>query len=73
MTNKSKIVTTNIAVKLHPMGTPNYVMEATEHGSSPRSIPLKDLSAEVLAALCDDFRAKIFRKAKKNDPAKKVR
>jgi hypothetical protein len=33
---------------------------------------LKEVDAETLAKMCDDFRAEIFRKAEKPDPVNSV-
>ncbi len=50
--------------------TPNCV--AAEHVpgrlAAPAIWPLKDVDADTLADLCDQFRAEIFRKAGKADP-----
>lgn len=64
-------------VKLIPFQTPNFVraeipVRLRQEGltESP-AWPLSEVDAESLAKLCDDFRAEIFRKAAKGDPAKR--
>ena len=55
---------------------PNYVIAVSE--ARPRQegfqeapkYPLSELPAEVLADLCTEFRANVFAKAGKEDPAK---
>lgn len=65
-----------ITVKLQPWMVPNFVrigqpVRPRQDGlqeSSP-GLPLSEVSAEVLAQMCDDFRAEVFRRAGKRDPA----
>ncbi len=59
-----------IELKLKPFTVPSFVIAATttEILVPPPSFPLGDLSAETLAAMCDDFRATVFAKAGKKDP-----
>ena len=64
-------------IKLQPWITPNFaigVMPARprQEGFNPDAAPkwaLKEVEAETLAKMCDEFRADIFRKAGKPDPA----
>lgn len=65
-------------IKLRPFIVPNFVLLETGVGrrqdgfkESP-SYPLKDVPAEDLAQLCDEFRAEVFRKAGKIDPTKEA-
>jgi hypothetical protein len=58
-----------INIPLKPWVTPNFVVGDTAP-TRGAAWPLKDVDAEVLAQLCDDFRAEVFRKAGKDDPAK---
>jgi hypothetical protein len=65
-------------IELNPWQVPNYVigkMHSTrrQDGFNPDAAPkwaLADVDAETLAAQCDQFRAEVFRKAGKADPAK---
>jgi len=62
-------------IELIPMLVPNYVIQKT--GARPRQegmveapkYALKEIHAETLARLCDQFRADVFDKAEKSDPA----
>ena len=64
-------------ITLLPWQTPNYVIG--QMPSRPRQDGIhespkwhvSEVDAEDLARLCDAFRAEIFRKAGKPDPAKK--
>jgi hypothetical protein len=63
-----------VKIKLRPFMTPNFVLQELSPGSRSEgyqqgpSYPLSDVPAEDLAAMCDEFRAEIFRKAGKTDP-----
>lgn len=64
----------NVKIELLPFGTPNFVIlvmppdsPAVPRGDSPK-LALKDVDAQALADLCDQFRAEIFQKAGKPDP-----
>ena len=67
-----------IEAKIVPFDTPNCVR--VEGPTRPRqdgfkealTIPLSDLSPETLEALCDHFADKVFRKAGKKRPDKKL-
>lgn len=64
-------------IKLQPWITPNFVIgvmpaRPRQEGFNPDAAPkwaLKEVEAETLAKMCDEFRADIFRKAGKPDPA----
>lgn len=66
-------------IELQRWLTPNYVIgmpNATKRdkGYNPDSAPkwhISDVDAETLAEQCDKFRAEVFEKAGKEDPAKK--
>ena len=66
----------NMNIKLQPWQTPNFVIgvmppRPRQEGFNPDAVPkwqLKEVDAETLAKMCDDFRAEIFRKAEKPDP-----
>ena len=63
-------------IKLQPWQTPNFVigvmpLRPRKEWINPDTVPkwsLKEVDAETLAKMCDDFRAEIFRKAEKPDP-----
>lgn len=63
-----------MTVELLPFGTPNFVIQKT--APRPRQegmieapkYSLRELDAETLAGLCDQFRREIFEKAGKPDP-----
>jgi hypothetical protein len=65
----------DLRVELHPWQTPNFVIAKSE--PRPRDEgwaegpkwPLHLVDADVLASMCDAFRAEIFQKAGKPDPA----
>jgi hypothetical protein len=70
----------NMNIKLQAWQTPNFVIgvmppRPRQEGFNPDAAPkwsLKEVAAETLAKMCDDFRAEIFRKAEKPDPANSV-
>jgi len=61
-------------VDILPWNTPNFVLAKTgprtrqEGIINPPSWHLRDVDAETLSKMCDDFRADIFFKAEKKDP-----
>ena len=57
-------------IELKPFTIPNFVLpvRTVPINESAESIPLRELSAETLAELCDRFRADVFAKAGKLDP-----
>jgi len=66
-------------IDLQPFTTPNYVIgklpprprqEGFHEGPKWK---LCEVDADVLAQLCDDFRAEVFQKAGKPDPAVTVK
>jgi len=60
-----------ILFKLAPITVPNYIFveKNTEIEITPiTSLRLQDLDAELLSALCDEFRTNVFKKAEKIDP-----
>jgi hypothetical protein len=62
------------AMSVQPWQTPNYVRlkvppTTRQNGfKEAPAIPLSEIDADVLAALCDTFRAEVFTKAGKVDP-----
>lgn len=60
-------------IKIKPFLTPNFVRvevppESRDSGFSVvPCFPLKDVPAEDLNKLCNDFRKEVFRKAEKED------
>lgn len=68
MSNKIKVTT---EIELQPFGVPNYGVEvgcSIPFKFSPQSIDLKDIPADLLAKMCDDWRASVFKRAGKIDP-----
>jgi hypothetical protein len=61
-------------LKLKPFSTPNYVIaEKSERKGDYQTapvFPLREIEANELAEMCDEYRKSIFRKAGKNDPNK---
>ena len=65
------------AIKLRPFTVPNYVIQ--EMPARPRQdgmieapkYRLSELDAFTLGALCDQFRADVFKKAELSDPSAK--
>jgi hypothetical protein len=63
-----------IDLELQPFNTPNFVivkMPARPRHDGWQESPkysLAELDAQTLSALCDQFRAEIFKKAGKDDP-----
>lgn len=62
-------MTTTHGVKLRPFIVPSYAVE-DERGTERQAATfhLRELSAETLAQMCDEFRAAVFRRAMKRDP-----
>lgn len=67
----------SIKVDLCPWSVPNFVRLRTparprQEGIKPDSegLPLSVVPVEALVQLCEEFRAEVFRKAGKPDPAK---
>lgn len=66
-----------VEIELMPWIVPNFVTakmpaRPRQDGFNPDAVPkwsLAELDAKVLAAQCDEFRAEVFRKAGKDDPA----
>ena len=64
-------------IELQPWQTPNFVIgtmppRSRQEGFNPDACPkwsLAETDADVLAKQCDQFRAGVFRKAGKPDPA----
>lgn len=61
-------------IKIQRMGTPNYVIAEIPAGRRQDGFTeapkwhLRDVDAETLSILCDQFRADVFAKAGKPDP-----
>lgn len=66
----------NVQLELQPFTTPNFVigkMPARQKQDGIIEGPkweLAEVDADVLARLCDEFRAAVFTKAGKADPAR---
>lgn len=60
------------SVELKPFMVPSHaIVDMRDYGKDvDQSIPLKSLSVDTLAALCDEFRREVFAKAGKKDPQK---
>jgi hypothetical protein len=64
----------NMTIALLPFTTPNFVIGRFAARPRQEGItegpkwPLSEIDADALSALCDEFRAEIFRKAGKADP-----
>ena len=57
-----------VPVKIKPFIVPYHVVDEDD---LDKMFELKDIEADVLAALCDKFRKDVFLRAKKKDPSKK--
>lgn len=57
-----------MAIKFKPWIVPNFITSEAPNGAA---WPIKRLDADELSKQCDLFRAEIFRKAGKKDPAKR--
>lgn len=58
-----------MGIRLRPWTTPGFGhIESSPGVDAKPSIPLKDIPAEELDRLCNEFRAEVFRKAGKKDP-----
>ncbi len=58
----------DIPVELEPFRVPNYVMVAKTTKEEDRKFHLKELPAEALERLCDQFRKEVFKKSGKVRP-----
>jgi hypothetical protein len=54
-------------IELHPFSVPNFVRQVVKSGRilEATAIPLSDLDAETLNAMCKEFRKSVFIKAGK--------
>jgi len=65
----------SLEMKLRPFTVPNFAIVELPPGQrqdgfkEAPSFPLHNLSPETLASMCDEFRAAVFVKAMKVDPA----
>lgn len=59
-----------LPLKLKPFNTPNFVMAETANKANymKGGVHLRDVPADVLSDLCDEFRRNIFLKAEQADP-----
>ena len=61
-------------LELQPFRTPNYVLAKAKIGLRQDGFTegpkwaLKEVPADILAVMCDQFRKEIFLKAKQDDP-----
>jgi hypothetical protein len=62
-------------IELKPFNTPNFVIQKVAAGkrqdgfTEAPKYSLCEIPAETLDELCNEFRAEIFKKAKKKDPS----
>lgn len=57
---------------VQPFTTPNFVRLAVDSGDATKEgypVSIKELDAETLERLCEQFREDVFTKAGKRDPA----
>ncbi len=59
---------TMVSVTLCPWLVPNFVRVENHGQALDVSVPLREVDAEALSQMCDDFRASIFSRAGKADP-----
>lgn len=63
-----------IEIELQPVRTPNFILQKVEPQSrqdgfqEPPAYAVKDLEAQTISELCDQFRKDMFAKAGKTDP-----
>lgn len=60
-----------IEIELLPFNVPNYVRtkrEGMEEGVDDAALHLRDLDAETLDELCENFTNEVFKRAKKQRP-----
>lgn len=51
----------NLDVEIRPFDVPAYVYSSKQVGvNAPNQYPLREMSAETLHALCDEFRSSVF-------------
>jgi hypothetical protein len=68
-----------VKIELHPFTVPNYVIQVVpvrprqEGFKEAPAYPLSEVDADTLATMCSDFRAAVFAKAGKADPAKEAK
>lgn len=65
----------SIEHRLRGIRVPNYILAQRWYSSDGRfgedpKLHVRDVPAEVLADLCDEFRRELFAKAGKQDPAR---
>ena len=64
----------DMRIELKPFNTPNFVIQKVAAGKKQDGFQeapkytLKEIPAETLDELCNEFRAEIFKKAEKQDP-----
>ena len=60
-------ITLSDTVAIKPFSAPNYAVRAV-HDSTLPNIDLRDIPADTLAAMADEWRVALFAKAGKVDP-----
>jgi hypothetical protein len=58
----------NVGIEVKPWDVPNYIVVIPGNSAASGGIAIGDVDAQVLAQMCDTFRAEVFRKAGKSDP-----
>lgn len=66
------MIMAKIGISVEPFMIPNFVRRAKKSSAqgddSDPAFPLRDVDADALSALCDQFRADVFKQAGKTDP-----
>lgn len=58
-----------VELEVRPFGTPNFaILKADQGDATSASVKLSALEESTLSALCDQFRAEVFKIAGKTDP-----
>lgn len=58
-----------VSIEVRPFNVPDYVTLIADQGDTTvASVQLTELEADALSALCELFRAEVFKKARKTDP-----
>lgn len=66
------MILAKVDITVEPFGIPNFVRRAKKTAASgddsDPAFPLRDVDVNTLSALCDQFRADVFKHAGKTDP-----
>lgn len=56
-------------IEIQKFSTPNFVLSIPQPNETNRvSWPIREVDAQTLSKLCDEFRREVFAKAEKKDP-----